>query len=72
MPKQTKQLKVLDGYRGWASAEAWWPAGSVVEVDDSELVAYGDEMLTLAGYLLKYQGTRFEEVKPKRKRAEEE
>ena len=57
-----KKLKVVgESYRGWASKEAFWQKGDVVEVDDQELHTLGDMMITLYDYLRKRP--EFDEVR---------
>lgn len=57
-----KQLRVLQFYLGWASADVPWPAGTVVNVDDTTPVEYKDEYTTVADYLLAVFPERFELV----------
>ena len=59
-----KKLKLVADYQGWASKEMRWTKGQVVEVNDTELHPYGDEMVTLYDYLCKRP--EFEVIKPGR------
>ena len=62
------KLKVREHYCGWASDEAHWNPGDVVEVDDKKLVPCHlkgeDTRASIKRYLVENYPDRFEEVKP--------
>ena len=69
------KLKVKQYYVGWASDEAHWAPGDVVEVDDKKMVSCHikgeDTRASVKRYLLEVFPARFEEEKPAPSKAKE-